>query len=578
MISEFEIRQLSVHDRRTRAKVESFLAQNELRLDDVDAYYGIFRLDEEEILAGGGLKRDIIKCVAVREDMRDEHLFNMLVSHLMSVAREEGHFSCKVYTKPKNLAIFQSLGFKLIAQSPQALFMQNSLSELNKYKAYLAEKANQVCAKRRGLIIMNANPFTRGHRYLVEQASSQVDHLFVIVVKENVSLFDYRYRLAMVSKGCSDLGNVTVLEGSDYQISSATFPTYFLKQVTDATDEHIRLDLDVCVRHIIPALGITARFVGTEPTDKLTARYNELMHEVLEAQFVKVEEIERLTIEDKVVNASRARQLGDLSIVYPTSTPYVLGVMAAEAMRCELELKGKPGLIGPTDNGAHSDMNYDMMRRSIDAIEPFLVDLALLCYAENLPESQEVIRHGVMAEKAMIEATGGVNTHKGAIFALGMMVAGVAHCVYRLHKIDIQQVREAIKILAEEIPTTNNTHGAEVRKKHHIKGALDMAIEGYAQLFDDWMPFYQKIKDNEHAGLRLLLHIVATLEDNNLYHRGGAELTQEAQQRCAQLADNFRIEDNEALNEWMKSRNLSPGGSADMLALTLFAAHIIYNI
>lgn len=578
MISEFEIRQLSLHDRRSRKKVEDFLALNELRLDEVDSYYGIFRLEEEEILAGGGLKRDIIKCVAVREELREEHLFNMLVSHLMSVAREEGHFSCKVYTKPKNLAIFQSLGFKLIAQSPQALFMENSLTELNRYKAHLTEASDRHKGERRGLIIMNANPFTKGHRYLVETAAAQVDQLFVVVVKENRSMFDYKYRLEMVESGCADIANAHVLEGSDYQISEATFPTYFLKQVTDATDEHIRLDLDVCLRHIVPSLGITHRFVGSEPTDKLTARYNELMHEVLEPQGVEVVEVERLTLKDMVINASRVRQVGDLSLLFPTSVPFVLGVLAAQAMRDELNLKGKPGLIGPDDNGSHSDMNYEVMMRSINAIEPYLVKLAQLSYSDEMPAVTTVTSIGLQAESAMLEATGGVNTHKGAIFALGMMVAGVAHSVYRLHQVDVAKIREAIMTLAKGMPATSDTHGAAVRQKHHVKGALDMALEGYAQLFEDWMPYFQQVKEDDQARLRLLLHIVSTLEDNNLYHRGGAELTLESQQRCAQVADNFRTEDNEALAEWMKKHNMSPGGSADMLALSLFAAHIIYNI
>lgn len=578
MISEFEIRQLSTHDRRTRQKVEDFLALNELRLDDVDAYFGVFRLDEEDILAGGGLKNDIIKCVAVREDLRDEHLFNMLVSHLMSVARENGHFSCKVYTKPKNLAIFQSLGFKLIAQSPQALFMENSLSELNRYKAHLAQEADRYPGASRGLIIMNANPFTKGHRYLIQTAAQQVDQLFVVVVKENKSMFDYKYRLPMVEAGCRDFANVHVLQGSDYQISEATFPTYFLKQVTDSTDEHILLDLDVCLRHIIPSLGITHRFVGSEPTDKLTARYNQLMHQVLEAQGVKVVEVERLTLKDVVINASRVRQVGDLSLLAHTSVPYVLGVLAAEAMRDELNLKGKPGLIGPDDNGSHSDMNYQLMMRSINAIEPYLVQLAQVCYSSEKPSAQTVTAIGLQAEAAMLQATGGVNTHKGAIFALGMMVAGIAHTVYCLRQVDAAKIREVIMQLANDIPSTHNTHGAAVRQKHHVKGALDMAREGYAQLFNDWMPYLQQVKDDQQARLRLLLHIVATLDDNNLYHRGGAELTHESQRRCAQVAEHFSIEDNEALAEWMKNHNMSPGGSADMLAQTLFAAHIINNI
>ena len=78
MNSEFEIRSLNVNDRRTRLKVEDFLAENGLRLDTVEQYFGIFRLEEDDILAAGGLYHDIIKCVAVRQDMREERMFNML--------------------------------------------------------------------------------------------------------------------------------------------------------------------------------------------------------------------------------------------------------------------------------------------------------------------------------------------------------------------------------------------------------------------------------------------------------------------------------------------------------------------
>ena len=96
MNSEFEIRALHVNDRRTRLMVEAFLAENGLRLDTVEQYFGIFRLEEDELLAAGGLYHDIIKCVAVRQEMREERLFNMLVSHLMSVAMQNGYFSTKV--------------------------------------------------------------------------------------------------------------------------------------------------------------------------------------------------------------------------------------------------------------------------------------------------------------------------------------------------------------------------------------------------------------------------------------------------------------------------------------------------
>lgn len=582
MNSEFEIRALNVNDRRTRLKVESFLADNGLRLDAVEQYFGIFRLEEDDLLASGGLYHDIIKCVAVRQDMREERLFNMLVSHLMSVAMQEGYFSTKVYTKPQNLDIFTSLGFKLIAQSPKALFMENSLSELNRYKGYLNAHRQEVSGSKMGLIIMNANPFTKGHRYLVEQASAQVDHLFIIVVKENLSLFDYRYRLEMVAKGCADMENVSVLKGSDYQISAATFPTYFLKQVTDATDEHILLDLDVCLRHIIPSLANDGdqiiRFAGSEPSDPLTARYNRLMQELLPQNGVPFVEIPRMEQSGNPISASTLRNTYNLTLLYPTSIPYAIGIFATQALREELDLTPKPGLIDRQDNGAHGDMNYAVMLRSIQAIEPYFIQLAAMGCNLELPTAQPIIQCGLEAEKAMLSATNGVNTHKGAIFSMGLFCIAAANSFYHLQRVSPDLLRSAIQSMAQEIPSAHNTHGAAVRQQYRVKGALDLAVEGYAQLFEQWLPFYREHIAQEQPQLRLLLHIISTLDDNNLYHRGGEQLAHEAQQRCAEVLQDFTIENIQALNDWMKARNLSPGGSADMLALTLLAAHLIYNV
>lgn len=582
MTSDYEIRTLNTNDRSTRRKVEEFLAENGLRLDTVEQYYGIFRLEEDDILAAGGLYRNIIKCVAVREELREERLFNMLVSHLMSMAMQNGHYTTKVYTKPQNYEIFTSLGFKEIARSPQALFMENSLAELNQYKQYLGTQRSMVSGTTMGLVIMNANPFTLGHRHLVEQATSGVDHLFIIVVKENLSLFDYRYRLEMVRSGCAGIANVTILEGSDYQISAATFPTYFLKEVTQATDEQILLDLNVCLHHIIPPLQTSGtqiiRFAGSEPTDPLTSRYNQLMHETLPQHGVGFVEVKRCELNGRPISASHFRSSYNIALLPPTSIPFAIGVIAAQSLREELDLTPKPGLIDRRDNGAHHDMNYALMTRSIQTVEPFLVQLAAMGFQTELPGIPSIIRCGLDAEHAMLTATNGTNTHKGAIFALGLFCIAAANSAYLYHSIKAGHVQAAIREMAQKMPATQDTHGAAVRRQYHIKGALDLATDGYAQLFDQWLPFYLQQRTAAHAQQRLLLHILATLDDNNLYHRGGDRLARDTQRQCAAVLEDFSIEKVEGLNIWMKEHNLSPGGTADMLALTLLAAHLIHNI
>ena len=222
-----DIQELPLSVPSIRRKVVGFLGSNGLRLEDVDLYIAI--LDQDgAILAGGGLKADIICCVAVSEAARSGGLSVPLLSRLIAVAAERGYHNLKVFTKPANRAIFQSLGFHLLAEAPQAILMENG-RELEKYCQYLGGYRAD------GVIVMNANPFTFGHRYLVEQASMRVAHLYVIAVKEDASLFSYQERLAMIKQGCADLKNVTVCEGSDYAISAATFPTYFLLRKTATT-------------------------------------------------------------------------------------------------------------------------------------------------------------------------------------------------------------------------------------------------------------------------------------------------------------------------------------------------------
>lgn len=587
--NEFEIRSMNLRSRWDRQRVERFLADNGLRLDAVDEYFCIFRLEEEEILAGGGLAGGVIKCVAVRSDLREEGLFNHLVSHLISVAFQRGHTTTKVFTKPANEAIFSSLGYSLIGRAPQAILMANSLSPLNRYKRYLSEAAALSQGSSAGIIVMNANPFTLGHRYLIEQAASKVEGLYVIVVKEDRSLYDYCYRLAMVTEGCADLPNVRVLEGSEFQISAATFPTYFLKQLNEASDEQMLLDLDICVRHIMPALGATVRFAGSEPADALTRRYNELMRKCLADAGYSFVEIPRLETDGKPISASCVRTEADLSLLPPTSIPYVVGAEAAEAMRAELRLTPKPGLIDQHDNGAHADMNFALMERSIAALEPFMVQFAKLGFAPQLPSTDAVVALGLEAEAAMLRATHGVNTHKGALFALGLAAVALAHQAYKAATepatapcASAQGLSVHIANLAAGIPRAEGTHGARVRAKYGVKSALDLAREGYADLFDCWLPAYSRHRDEPLAQQRLLLSIMATLDDTNILHRRGPELAAEVKTRAAALIESpiataearantaLTLQALEDFNSWMLTKNLSPGGCADMLALTLF--------
>lgn len=590
-----------------RRRVEAFLAANGLRLAPLDRYVVVTRdEDGDEILAGGGLDGNVIKCVAVSESARSEGLMNILVSRLIAIAREEGRESVKAFTKPENEGIFKSLGFGLLASAPKAILMENGRGGLPEYKKYLESLARPG---RNGAIVMNANPFTKGHRYLVEQAASQVDNLYVIVVKEDRSRFPYVERKAMIEAGCAGLDNVVVCEGSDYAISAATFPTYFLKKLDDATDTQIALDLDLFVNHIAQPLGVTVRFAGSEPEDALTRRYNELMAEILPGTSVAVVrqdhqpdpelvegsavrqarrpidfvEIPRLEQNGKPLSATSLRRALDKSGLkeameyIPKSTvPYLVADLAERALRLELDTTPKPGLVDRQDNGAHKDMDYALMSKSISALRPYLTRLAVESAKDIDPAKIKEI--GIEAEKAMLKATSGVNTHKGALFCIGLSVAAASCLACSTGSVDAYSFKELVSRAASEIPSARGTHGAEAKRSFKAVGALENARAAYPELFADWLPYYRSLECDPFRCHKTLLHIMTTLDDTNILHRRGAEGLAHAEAEAARLLEDFSESGLSSLNKDFIRENISPGGSADMLSLTIFIESIINNI
>ena len=580
-----------------KRKVEQFLEANQLRLDALDYYAIVTRHESDEILAGGGLQGDIVKCIAVGEQLRDEHISNRLISHLISEASQRGHQSVKVFTKPQNRQIFESFGFRLVGEAPLAILMENGQG-IERYKSYLQGVSDAISRPpvpphphTSGIIVMNANPFTRGHFYLIEEAARQVDQLFVIPVKEDKSLFPYIERKAMIEAAIKLIeskspslsvegrggASITLCEGSDYAISAATFPTYFLKRLDDAADTQMLLDLDIFKRHLAPALGATIRFVGSEPDDALTCHYNELMREMLP----EVREIERMQENGEVVSASKVRKAlenGDFqraaALVPPTTIPYLLAHLATDALQQELDTTPKPGLIDCHDNGAHSDMNHALMQRSIVALRPYFVKLAVLGFQKELPTVENLKKIGLEAENAMLEATKGVNTHKGALFALGLALVSAAN-LYQNGILTPENLQETIEKLASQFPDTTDTHGSRVVSQHNVKGALAMAREGYQPLFTDWLPYYRGERSEERK-LKTLLRIMATLDDTNVYHRKGAEGVAQMKADSIALLNDFEPKKLEQLNQDYNAQGISPGGSADMLALTIFVNFIIH--
>ncbi|HWP51298.1 MAG TPA: [citrate (pro-3S)-lyase] ligase [Clostridia bacterium] len=307
LYGEFELRDIPLSIPRYFEQVEAFLKPFALTADRLmERYIGVYRNDE--LVGGAGYGGDVIKCVAVDPRMRGEGIVNTLISQLLSELIAKGLTNIFLFTKPSNRVMFEDLAFHTIICTDEVLLMETDAKAYPRYLRTLEVlRANDggVC----GAIVMNANPFTLGHRYLIEQASAACDRLFVLVVEEDRSMFPAEVRKRLIALGTADLKNVTVISGGRYVISGATFPTYFLKSADIATDAHARLDAMLFCTGIAPALGVTDRFVGEEPLDITTATYNKVLAGTLPAHNIKFHCIKRVEKEGAPISASRVRAL-----------------------------------------------------------------------------------------------------------------------------------------------------------------------------------------------------------------------------------------------------------------------------
>lgn len=286
-------------------QLRSFLQKNGLEYDE-SIRFSAALMEDDEIIASGSLDGATIKCVAVSPDHQGEDLTARIMTVLVQKAAEEGFRHLMLYTKPRNQHLFAPLGFHPVIRTSDVLLMENRCGGLNAFLQGLEKPAQPDGPV--GCIVAHANPFTVGHRFLIETAAAQCRFVHVFVLSEDRGLFKAQERLQMVREGCSDLSSVLVHPTGPYMVSSSTFPTYFIKDKQRTGDIHCELDVRLFGEKIAPALGITRRYVGTEPGCAVTAHYNARMKQLLPDYGIELIEIERKALAGRAVSASDVRE------------------------------------------------------------------------------------------------------------------------------------------------------------------------------------------------------------------------------------------------------------------------------
>lgn len=280
---------------------------NDNEVDKIDFTIGIY--DGDDLVATGSAAGNVLKYIGVcNKGVTPGARFNAIVGELVNRLFQQHVFHQFVFTKLKYSESFQHVGFSELTHSDTAAFLENGSPDVNDYLADLPRVAEQASQRVAG-IVMNANPFTLGHRYLVDQAAKENDVVYVFVVNTDASLFTAAERFDLVKAGVADLTNVIVVDGGEYMVSYATFPAYFLPTPDQTVRYQTTLDARIFRNVIAPALHIQTRYVGSEPVSRTTGIYNEVLQAEL-PPVVSVKVVDRnTTAHDDYITATAVRRL-----------------------------------------------------------------------------------------------------------------------------------------------------------------------------------------------------------------------------------------------------------------------------
>ena len=304
---EYNTEWVNLKDNRSREEVENFLNGFDLILDN-DVDYTIVIRNEAGLVATCSKAKNVLKCFAVGEEFRGQGITSLLISTLIDKLFNQGIYHSFIFTKPDKAHIFASLNYKLLHCNKDVALLENGIYDINKSLEEM-KKIYDIGAGEKAAVVMNCNPFTLGHKYLIEETSKNNKEVLVFIVEEDKSLFPFKTRYELVCKGVSHLKNVKVLPGGEYIISSATFPSYFLREEGQKLRAYVDLDASIFAKYFCKSLNITKRYVGEEPYCKVTEEYNQALKKVLPLYGVEVKQVIRKEYGHIAISASRVRNL-----------------------------------------------------------------------------------------------------------------------------------------------------------------------------------------------------------------------------------------------------------------------------
>ncbi|WP_419725392.1 [citrate (pro-3S)-lyase] ligase [Terrisporobacter petrolearius] len=303
----YNVESINLRSNYENNEVRKFLEKFSLKYEDVD--YTVVIRENNDIIATCSKKENILKCFAINENYQGLGLSNNLISKVTEQLFLEGKYHSFIFTKPENQFLFEGLGYKNIFTTDKVSLLESGNKNINSSLDKLKNDYKIDGNKEYAALVMNCNPFTLGHRYIVEIAAKENENVIIFVVEEDKSAFTFETRFKLIREGTKDLKNVTIIPAGEYVISSATFPNYFLKKNDDELKEYTKLDCNVFGKYFVEKFNIKRRYVGTEPHCKVTNTYNISMQEILPKYNVEVKLINRKKLQNDAISASKVRKL-----------------------------------------------------------------------------------------------------------------------------------------------------------------------------------------------------------------------------------------------------------------------------
>lgn len=349
-MGEYVVTKIFSENRKNYEQVMELLKKEDIRMDkNLEYTCGIFD-SEHNLIATGSCFGNTLRCLAVSSQYQGEGLMNLIVTHLVNYQFNRGIFHLFVYTKTGCESIFKTLGFYRIAKvADQLVFLENKKNGFESYLHQLQANTESVSSDSKiSAIVMNANPFSLGHQYLIEKASKESDLVHVFVVSEDTSVFPFSVRKQLIEKGTSHLNNIVIHPTGPYMISNATFPSYFQKDEESVIRSHALLDV-VLFEQIALKLKIKFRYVGEEPFSMVTGIYNQIMKEEFSKIGLKLIEIKRKENNKQIISASKIRQAiknDDMDIVKTMVPETTLNyILSNDAISVIQKLKMTPNVV-----------------------------------------------------------------------------------------------------------------------------------------------------------------------------------------------------------------------------------------